>query len=99
MCDADVHAVFDPIKRECRARPRCRVQAICDLAAEKSPFWRSFVSPWFTGVDAEPWVFSSHRHIWSQTGGCKGLHLAQATDMLTLRTASKVLLGVSQVLA
>ena len=45
VCHHDIHAVFDPVKRDRRTRPRCMVQCICDSAAGKSPFWRGFVSP------------------------------------------------------
>eukprot|EP00434_Breviolum_minutum_P028258 symbB.v1.2.024998.t1/scaffold2404.1/size80018/2 len=79
VCHHDLHALFDPIKKDRRTRPRCMVQCICDSAAGKSPFWRSFVSPWFTGVDAERSIFQTHPHCWA-TAGTKSLHFAQATD-------------------
>lgn len=50
-----------------------------NAAAGKSPFWRGFVSPCYTGVDAEKSVFSTHPRLWAD-GGRKGLHIAQATD-------------------
>ena len=78
-CHHNLRAVFDPIKSDRRTRPRCVIQAICDSAAGKSPFWRGFVSPWFTGIDGESSVFQSHRGLWA-SGGQKGLHVAQATD-------------------
>ena len=67
VCHHDLHAVFDPIKRDRRTRPRCMVQCICDAAAGKSPFWRTFVSPWFQGPDGIPSVFQTHAHLWSAT--------------------------------
>lgn len=79
VCHHDLHAVFDPIKRDRRTRPRCMVQCICDAAAGKSPFWRSFVSPWFQGPDGIPSVFQTHPHLWSGADA-KGLYIAQATD-------------------
>ena len=79
VCHKDFHAIFDPVKTDRRTRPRCVVQCICDSAAGKSPFWRGFVSPWFTGVDGVRSVFESHPHLWA-SGGPKGLHIAQATD-------------------
>ena len=79
VCHHDLHAVFDLIKKDRRTRPRCMVQCICDSAAGKSPFWRGFVSLFFTGVDSHTSVFSSHPTLWAD-GGKKGLHIAQATD-------------------
>ena len=79
VCHHDLHAVFDPIKRDRRTRPRCMVQCICDAAAGKSPFWRTFVSPWFQGPDGIPSVFQTHAHLWS-AADAKGLYIAQATD-------------------
>ena len=79
-CHHDIHAVFDPLKTDRRTRPRCMIQGICDSAAGKSPFWRGFMSPWFTGVDNERSVFKTHPQLWASSSGQKGLHVAQATD-------------------
>ena len=71
----DLCAVFDPIKRDRSTRPRCMVQCICDAAAGKSPFWRTFVGCWFQGPDGISSVFQTHAHLWS-AADAKGLYIA-----------------------
>ena len=64
----DVHALFEPQRRNRRTRPRVFSQVIAAPSSSKSPFYRCFVSSFLVGVDTEQAVLTSHQQLFSPGG-------------------------------
>ena len=79
VLNKDLHALFQPMRRDRRTRPRTFVQMIAKSSSGKTPSYRGTVTAFLVGADGKKAALHSHAELFA-SGGDKGLYLASATD-------------------